>query len=729
MAAAEPEIPLHSEYPARSGARRRPTRSKQLARVRDPVATAPAMDHWRETLLEYKRRKAASLSAGAPTSAMALASVPGSRNWNPLGPSVVLNGQTVGSQPVGGRVAGLAIAPGGTVIYAATANGGVFRSDDGATSWRSLMDRFDLDPTSFASASLICGAIALAPSRPQRVYVGTGEGDTQALFQLRITNALPAYRGVGPVSSDDGGSTWTPETSTPNLAGAAFFSIAVNAADPDIAVAGTTLGLYRRTKNAAGQAEWVQVKPGLFPSVAFVANGPLHRFYAAQWDDTGALAGVSHSDDDGATWVAAGINFPKAGAGQIALAAQPANTDVVYAYIAKTNGALDGVYRLDNAAASWSQISNPPDVLPGSQGQYDLTIAVHPTDINVVYLGGDRMTTPPWGGSIWRCPVTRTGASYQFNGVASIGTHAHGDVHFLTHTPGDPTELWAATDGGVFLNRDPTKSGEFAGQNNGLACLCSNFLAQHPTDPNILLVGLQDNGTARTSSGPIWTHVGSGDGGYCLFNWANPDLALSFANGVVYRASDGGVSEASWTPTWDDGWATMTQPIVGPAYDPANPGNADLVALGAGPQIYISDDFGSTWPTIVDLSASGAGGSVFVMCWGNPDRVFAATTTGDVFRLDKGGASWAVTRLDNAAAGPLGLTQLHYRHRYRLGRRQPKLRICEFRRDRRSPQDLALRWHPMVGSQRIDWPLGPPRHRTQRHRGRQIGTSEHLRWR
>ena len=135
---------------------------------------------WRDIFLEYKRRKAAAIAAppaaaaGAPPAPF----VPGARNWLPLGPSVVMDGQTVGNQPVAGRVSRLAVAPNGAVVYAASANGGVFRSADGGTTWRSMMDRFDLDPTSFATASLVCGAIALDPADPNRVYVGTGEGDT-----------------------------------------------------------------------------------------------------------------------------------------------------------------------------------------------------------------------------------------------------------------------------------------------------------------------------------------------------------------------------------------------------------------------------------------------------------------------------------------------------------------------------------------------------------------------
>src|SRR5439155_16321378 len=113
---------------------------------------------WRDLLTDYKQRKAAAQPAAvAAIGAAALPFVPGTRNWLPLGPSVVIKGQTQGEQPVGGRVSGLAIAPGAQVVYAASANGGVFRSEDGATSWKALMDGFDISATNFASASVVCG--------------------------------------------------------------------------------------------------------------------------------------------------------------------------------------------------------------------------------------------------------------------------------------------------------------------------------------------------------------------------------------------------------------------------------------------------------------------------------------------------------------------------------------------------------------------------------------------
>jgi hypothetical protein len=207
----------------------------------EAVLAQAAPTTWLERLAEYKHRKAAVVPGGAPALGSGAPVVPGARNWLPLGPTIVLHGQTVGNEPVGGRIGGLAVVPGGNVLYAAAACGGVFRSDDGGTSWRSLMDGFDVDPTNFASTSLACGAIAIDPADPQRVYVGTGEGDTHQIFQHRIVNALLAYRGIGPIRSDDGGASWTTEATaadSPPLAGEAFFALAVDPQNREHVVGG-----------------------------------------------------------------------------------------------------------------------------------------------------------------------------------------------------------------------------------------------------------------------------------------------------------------------------------------------------------------------------------------------------------------------------------------------------------------------------------------------------------
>jgi hypothetical protein len=611
---------------------------------------APAHDRlWIDRLAEYKRRKApfARARAGFAPSAPA---IPGARNWAPLGPSVVLDGQAVGLPPVGGRVAGLAVAPGGLRVYAATANGGVFRSDDAGMSWRSLMDAFDVDPVDFASTSLACGAIAIDPADPDRVYVGTGEGDTWAIFAQRVTNALPAYRGIGPIRSDDGGATWASERTaagSPPLAGKAFFALAVDPRDREHVVGATTEGLYQR--GAAG--EWSRRRPGVHSSVVAAASVGGARFFAAEWG-----RGVFESAD-GSQWSPLGSGFPAGDVGRIALAVQPGDPDLVYALVATDRGAVHGVYRFERANGSWRRVAGVPDVVPSTdgrgQGDYDLAIAVDPVDGQTVYLGGSYFNDPRfWPASVWRCRVSPAAAGLRMQGV-SIGERAHADVHVLAHAPDDPDTLWLGCDGGVFVNRAPRTSSNFAPRNNGLACLCTNFFAQHPTDPGVIFCGLQDNGTARTTGGPIWTHVSGGDGGYCLLNWADPRQVLVFANGTVYRATDGGQGHDSWDYT-EFKWALMTEPIVGPPYDPQDPGASRLVALGAGKEVWLSSDFGGSWKP-ADAVTLAVSGGIFALTFASPSRFYAGTTDGEVLRLDRTAAGWRATRLHDAVAGPLPL--------------------------------------------------------------------------
>ena len=130
--------------------------------------------------------------AADPTPAAAVPS-----EWASVGPSVIRGGQARTRPAVAGRVPSLALSRFADVAYAGSANGGVWRSDDGGRSWRPLMEGLNLDPlnTIGRADSLACGAVAIHPDHPDRVYVGSGEA-------LMLTNN---FLGVGPMVSDDGG--------------------------------------------------------------------------------------------------------------------------------------------------------------------------------------------------------------------------------------------------------------------------------------------------------------------------------------------------------------------------------------------------------------------------------------------------------------------------------------------------------------------------------------------
>jgi hypothetical protein len=609
-------------------------------------------NYWEEVLAAYHRRRVATEAprlAAAPTLLPGMPAIPGQNNWTPLGPGVVARGQTDNRAPVAGRVSGIAIAPDGLRMYAATANGGVWRSDDGGLSWRSTMDGFDANPTNFATTSLACGAIAIDADDPNRVYVGTGEGDTDALFAQRVVNALPAYRGIGPTRSDDGGVNWFNEPSTPSLAGFAFYQIAVDPADKDHCVAATTNGLYERIPSGAGFT-WQRRRTGIHTSVIVTrAAGTTTWFAAAQGDRV-------FSSTTGATWAAAGTGLP-GGIGRIALGAQRDNPNILYAFIATPAGDLHSVRRLTGGAGAWANIQGVPSVLPGGQGAYDLCISVDPNNANRIYLGGDFFNATPFPGSIWRCDVTTT-PTLSMTG-ASIGQNAHADVHALVHVPGSSDRLFAGTDGGLFEHPNATGGGGFLSRNTGLGSLCTNFIGQHPTEPAVTYVGLQDNGTAKYTGEQVWRHVLFADGGYCVVNWNDPFRVLLFANGRVFRATDGGLDYGSWTTVTPPGatWQVMAEPLVSTPRNPGAPAEAEIVALGVGQTIFISADFGTSWPDQPSLPAGS--GLAFSMIFASATRLYVGTTTGRVFRLDDAGAAgWTVTRLDNAPGGALPLAGL-----------------------------------------------------------------------
>ena len=134
-----------------------------------------------------------------------------------------------------------------------------------------------------------------------RIYVGSGEGPGGAYF------------GVGPIISIDGGQNWTTEPvapGSPQLAGSAFYALAVDPADPDRVVGATRQGLYRREPwgrriPLGGKAP----PPGSAwaTSVVVARTGGVTTFYAAFW------FGPVYSSTDGHTWAVAGTGFPAAG--------------------------------------------------------------------------------------------------------------------------------------------------------------------------------------------------------------------------------------------------------------------------------------------------------------------------------------------------------------------------------------------------------------------------------
>ena len=212
---------------------------------------------------------------------------PPGANWIPIGPSVGLQGQGAAQPDVSGRVTAIAIAPGGERLYVASANGGVWRSDDGGDSFVPTMDGVDIRPTGTFADALSVGAMALHPGRPDRLFVGTGEAPGGEYNPQREGSL---YFGVGTLVTDDGGRSWSREKMTPPAPaafGSSFYVMATDPVDPERVLAASPDGVYRREPRNADQFPG-QVSP---PTSYFIQYDPANRAaYAHYWSADGLTA-------------------------------------------------------------------------------------------------------------------------------------------------------------------------------------------------------------------------------------------------------------------------------------------------------------------------------------------------------------------------------------------------------------------------------------------------------
>lgn len=604
--------------------------------------------HARRRLIEeYRRRQRGQLGGGAgpmgaaPEGPQAPAPPP-ANNWIPIGPSVVRQGQGAVKPATSGRAPAIAVAPGGNTVFVGAANGGVWRSDDAGLTWHSLMEAFDLNPTTPASDSLAVGALVLDPANPARLFVGSGEGDSGAYF------------GVGPIATGTAGAAapaWATEDvagGSPSLAGTAFYALAIDPNDSERVVAGTRRGVYRREPDGAGGFHWAQKTLGgtatqWVASVVVASTGGATTFYAAPW------GGPVYSSTDGDAWTAVGAGFP-ASVNRVSLGCKADDPSVLYALTQS-----GGVLRLDTSDGTWRSVSGVPAGFVGSQGWYDLAIAVAPDNVNRIYLGGSTVSSGgDWSGSLYRGEVSVAGPNVSV-ATTYIGASIHADVHTIVFAPGDASKMWVGCDGGVFYSTNPTGTGNiFVSRNLGLQTLTMEYLAQHPTEDAVLFSGTQDNGCLRYTGEEAWLYSAGGDGGFEVIDWNDPYRVLStYVYGSIRRSTNGGqrYSYASVNvPTASGESCLFYAPLVGTPPNPGSPtaaADAALVAFGS-IRPWISTTFGGGWTSIPNgtLAGDSLDERIRSLAFASPNRLYAGTMGGGVYRFDRSATGWTRTQID-----------------------------------------------------------------------------------
>ena len=283
----------------------------------------------------------------------------------------------------GGRTVALAGVPGQpNLFYIGVNNGGVWKTTDYGQTWNPI---FDGQPTQSI------GALAVAPSDPETIYVGSGEGLRRPDLSI----------GDGIYKSTDGGQTWQ------HLGlrdGQQIASIAVDRRDPSrvfVAVLGHPYGANAERgvfRSLDGGQTWQKVlykdegtgavQVIFDPSNSQIVYASLWASRRGPWTD-GTLVvpeanALYKSSDGGSTWMQLTTGLPTAeqGLSRIGIDIAPSDPKRIYALVDARKGA--GLYRSDDAGASW-KLTNSEDRATG-RGDDFACVAVDPKNPDVIYV-------------------------------------------------------------------------------------------------------------------------------------------------------------------------------------------------------------------------------------------------------------------------------------------------------------------------------------------------------
>ena len=437
-----------------------------------------------------------------------------------------LGARNIGSAAMSGRISALAgytETSGKVTLFVGSASGGVWKSTDGATTFKPV---FDDQPVQSI------GAIALDPSNPKNVWVGTGEAWTRNSVSV----------GDGIYKSTDGGETWT---HAGLLDSERISQIIVDPRASDTVYACVPGKLWSDSaargvfKTTDGGKSWQLVLKGsnLSTGCGSIAMQPGNPdvLLAGLWDfrrqgwtfrsgGNGPTApsgsGLFRSTDGGKTWTELTAHpdngLPRKPYGRIALAFAPSNATTVYAFVESTDSML---LISNDGGATWER---------GDKSQwmvwrpfYFANLIVDPKDAQRVFKTDGSLILSEDGGK-------------SFSAVGGF-VGMHGDVHDVFIDPSNSQHVFAGDDGGLWISFD---GGNKWWKTDNLPISQFYHVSLDDADPYHIYGGLQDNSSwVADSAYPSgitssrWENMYGGDGFWMFADPADPDYLYAESQG------------------------------------------------------------------------------------------------------------------------------------------------------------------------------------------------------
>jgi len=532
----------------------------------------------------------------APAMPQQLAGLYSGLHWRLLGPFR------------GGRCAAATGVPGRpNEFYFGHVNGGVWKSIDGGRAWNPVFD-------SVGVASI--GALAVAPSAPDTIYVGTGESTVRD----------SAGFGNGVYKSIDAGKTWTHLglEDTHHIG-----KVAVDPRNPNVVFVAAIGQLYAgnaqrgvfRSRNGGKTWEKVLFKNEDVGAVEVVIDPADSRVvYAGLWNTrrppwytysptNGPGGGIFKSTDGGDTWKQLTAGLPKESIGRTGIAVAPSRPQRVYAIVdclvpeagageppagnvpaagrggAQAPAGQGGLYRSDDAGASWIKMSGDPALW--GRGWYFEKIAVDPKDADIIYVPNVSVSRSKDGGKTW---------------VPLRGSPGGDDYMQAWISPDDPNTMIVASDQGTVITRnalaeDPRDVTWTSWLNQPTAQLY--HISVDYRFPYWVTGAQQDSGgvavRSRGKFGEIsmrdWEPIGSGESAYTAGDPLHPGIIYHGTGSRFDLETNRPVPGTSAPRAPEPARTDWTQPLVISKADPRN-------LYYANQFLFKSSDGAQTWTQI-----------------------------------------------------------------------------------------------------------------------------------
>ena len=395
--------------------------------------------------------------------------------------------------------------------YMGTTGGGLWKTEDMGINWSNISDGF------FKTGSV--GAVAVAESDPNVVYVGMGE---------HAVRGVMTHHGDGVYKSSDARKTWKKMglDLTQHIA-----RIAIHPKDPNTVFVAAQGALYSKSpqrgiyKSTDGGITWKNIlyvddKTGC-NELSMDMNNP-RILYASMWEhgrlpwkviSGGPGSGLYKSTDSGETWEKMEEGLPKE-MGKMAISVCRSNSEKVYALIESDwEKEAGGLYVSTNAGKSWSQVTNDHRLIQRSW--YYIEVFTDPLNENTIYVMSAPALRSTDGGKTWE----------DISGT-------HGDYHNLWINPKNSKNMIISDDGGAAVTFNAGKS--WSSQNNMPTAQFYRINVDNQF-PYRIYGGQQDNSSVSIAhrelgSGHIstssWTSSAGGESAFLAFNPDDPQYVL-----------------------------------------------------------------------------------------------------------------------------------------------------------------------------------------------------------